>query len=87
MTTILNYDNINKEEWGSLAKQSSTASPFQTPDYYDFCQKLSFLTPFVFGVSVNSQLKCLISGYIVAEGKGAKHWLSRRAIIHGGVLL
>ena len=87
MITLLNYDNINKEEWMSLVEQSSTASPFQTPDYYDFCQKLSFLTPFVFGVSVNNQLKGLISGYIVAEGKGAKHWLSRRAIIHGGVLL
>ena len=87
MITLLNYDNINKEEWMSLVEQSSTASPFQTPDYYDFCKKLSFLNPFVFGVSVNSQLKGLISGYIVAEGKGAKHWLSRRAIIHGGVLL
>ena len=47
MTTILNYDNINKEEWGSLAKQSSTASPFQTLEYYDFCKQLAFTNLYI----------------------------------------
>ncbi len=40
MITLLNYDNINKEEWMSLVEKSSTASPFQTPEYYDFCQTI-----------------------------------------------
>ena len=87
METIVANNDIDRLQWNHLLERSHTASPFQTPEYYDFCKQLAFLEPFVFGVAVDNQLQGIISGYLIAEGNGVKNWLSRRAIIHGGVLL
>lgn len=87
MNTIVTNNDIDRRQWKTLLESSQTASPFQTPEYYDFCKQLSFIEPFVFGVTVDNQLQGIILGYFIAEGNGVKRWLSRRAIIHGGVLL
>ena len=52
MITLLNYDNINKEEWVALTKQSSTASPFQRHPNI-----MIFAKPFIFGVVVVNKRK------------------------------
>ena len=78
---------INKEDWAQLVEYSTVASFFQTPVCYDFYQSLNFLKPFVFGVEENGVLQALVCGYVIADGNLMKHFLSRRAIIPGGILV
>ena len=78
---------INKEDWTQLVTHSSVASFFQTPICYDFYQSLNFLKPFVFGVEENGVLQALVCGYVITDGNLLKRFLSRRAIIPGGILV
>lgn len=78
---------IDLHQWNELVDKSSTASFFQTPDCYNFYTSLSFLEPFVYGVSEEGVLKGVVCGYVIADGNAIKHFFSRRAIIPGGLLL
>ncbi len=80
-------DKIKKEDWDKLLSNSKFSSPFQTLEFYEFLRDLTFLDAFVFGVLQNNELVALASGYIVKEGSGVKGYFSRRAIIHGGILI
>lgn len=80
-------EDIDKDAWQSLLKKSPYANFFQSPACYEFYGSLSFLKPFVFGVSENNELKGLIVGYLIAEGGKVKQFFSRRAIVPGGALL
>ncbi|MDR1543683.1 MAG: peptidoglycan bridge formation glycyltransferase FemA/FemB family protein [Prevotellaceae bacterium] len=82
-----NIDEIDKKQWRKLIETSPVPSFFQTQECYDFYCSLSFLEPFVFGVSENEQLTGVICGYVIAEGGKFKRYFSRRAIILGGALL
>jgi len=81
------FSEIDCTQWQELVVQSPTASFFQTPECYEFFTTFSFLTPFVFGVSENDKLVGVLSGYITSDGNIIKQYLSRRAIVGGGVLL
>jgi len=81
------FSEIDRTQWQELVVQSPTASFFQTPECYEFFTTFSFLTPFVFGVSENDKLVGILSGYITSDGNFIKQYLSRRAIVGGGVLL
>ncbi|NLI72362.1 MAG: peptidoglycan bridge formation glycyltransferase FemA/FemB family protein [Bacteroidales bacterium] len=87
MPEIKAIENIDRVDWHDLLANSSTASYFQTPECYDFFCSLSFLETFGWGVYENGQLKVVVTGYITANGGKIKQFFSRRAIIHGGVLL
>ena len=87
MIKILNHNDIDTHEWQQLVNQSATASYFQTKECYDFYFSLSFLKPFLYGVSENGELKGLVCGYIIADGSLLKRFFSRRAIISGGILI
>ena len=78
---------IDNAQWHKLLEESSTVTFFQTKECYDFYASLSFLTPFVFGVSENDKLVGVICGYIISEGNNLKRFFSRRAIVPGGALL
>ena len=78
---------IDLLQWNELVDKSSTASFFQTPDCYDFYTSLSFMKPFVYGVSEEGVLKGVVCGYVIADGNSLKRFFSRRAIIPGGLLL
>jgi hypothetical protein len=75
------------EKWRKLLSVSDKASYFQSPECYDFYNSLSFLKPVLVYVEVGDELKGLVCGYVIHEGKGIKKWMTRRAIIPGGVLL
>jgi len=81
------FSEIDRIQWEELVVQSPTASFFQTPECYEFYSTFSFLTPFVFGISENSKLAGILSGYVTSDGNIIKQYLSRRAIVGGGVLL
>lgn len=80
-------NNINKESWRKLLENSAVASFFQSPECFEFYKSLSFLNPFLFGVSENNRLVGIACGYIIKDGGVIKSFFSRRAIIPGGLLL
>ena len=81
------FSEINRTQWENLVASSPSASFFQTPECYEFYAGLSFLKPFVFAVTENKELKGLLCGYIISNGNRFSAYLSRRAIVCGGVLL
>lgn len=87
MIKINDILDINTQEWEDLLKSSSTSSYFQSKACYEFYCQLSFLKPFLFGVTENNKLVGLACGYLISDGLLLKKYLSRRAIIPGGILL
>jgi serine/alanine adding enzyme len=81
------FSEIDPIQWNALIAKSTTASFFQTPECYGFYSSLSFLKPFVCGVSENGMLVGLVCGYVISDGNFMKRFFSRRAIIPGGLLL
>jgi len=78
---------IDPEQWKELVVRSPTASFFQTPECYQFFASLSFLEPFVFGISENNTLVGILCGFIISNGNSIKQYMSRRAIVSGGAML
>jgi len=79
--------DIDTDQWQHLVERSPTASFFQTPECYAFYNSLSFLKPFIYGISENDKLVGVMCGYIIADGNVLKQYFSRRAIVPGGLLL
>lgn len=79
--------DINLEQWTDLVDKSPTSSFFQTQECYHFFESLSFMKPFVYGVSEDDILVGVICGYVISDGDFLKRFLSRRAIVIGGPLL
>ena len=87
MTIHTSFSDINPEQWQQLVAESPHASFFQTPECYHFFSTLSFLKPFVYGISEDDKLKGIIVGFLISDGNLVKKFLSRRAIVSGGALL
>ncbi|MDP4240593.1 MAG: GNAT family N-acetyltransferase [Bacteroidota bacterium] len=81
------FSEIDPIQWHELVSKSPTASFFQTPQCYKFYDTLSFLKPFVFGVTENNKLVGILCGYIISDGNIIKRFFSRRAIVPAGALL
>lgn len=76
MTILTTYNSINRKEWEQLLSQSTVATWFQTPAAYQFFAAQKRMTPFVFAVCREGELKGVCVGY---------H--SFRAVIYGGPAL
>ncbi len=87
MYKFLTTSEIDYNKWSDLVDNSITATFFQTSECFNFYKRLDFLTPFLFGLEVNSDLKAIVCGYILSENGTIKRYFSRRAIIPGGILL
>ena len=87
MIIYKSLSEIDRDQWKKLVQISPTATFFQTPECYDFYSSLSFLKPFVFGVSEKDKLVGIICGYLIGDGNPVKKFFSRRAIVPGGALL
>lgn len=88
MINILQYSDIDKQQWQQLIERSATATWFQTPEAYAFYASVpDEMEPFAIGVSEDNKLQGLIVGYITREKNPIKQFLTRRAIIIGGPLL
>ena len=87
MTILTDISQIDRSAWSALAAQSPVASWFQTPKAYDFFASVpQSVKPFVVAVC-EKELKGIIVGYTVAEGRALKRFFSKRTIIQGGPLL
>lgn len=87
MTIYTSFSEIDSEQWQQLIVESPHSSFFQTPECYNFFSSLSFVKPFVFGVSEENKLVGIISGFLISDGIFLKKYFSRRAIVSGGALL
>ncbi len=87
MYNIVINENINKQAWDRLLNESPTASWFQSYNCYQFYKKLDFLKPFVIAVADKDKILALVCGYVIADGGFVKRFMSRRAIVPGGVMI
>jgi lipid II:glycine glycyltransferase (peptidoglycan interpeptide bridge formation enzyme) len=83
---ILIEHEINREKWTNFLLGNQYSSPFQSPEYYEFYNKVPNQTALVFAIQENNELKalCLVT---LQKEKGFKRYFSRRAIIYGGPLV
>jgi hypothetical protein len=88
MKVVDKIDLVDCQQWESLLQSSKTKSFFQTKECYDlYSANPEFMKPFCLAVEDTGKLKGVIVGYIQADGRAAKRYLSRRAIINSGPLL
>ena len=91
---ILNYSEIDRQQWSELVRTSETGTWFQSPEAYDFYESLpDIFRPFVVGISnlgfQNSSLdlRAVCVGYVTIEKYAVKQFFTRRAIIIGGPVI
>lgn len=84
---FLKNDSIDQEKWNTLLKKSKYANPFQSAEFYDFCNNTENHKGFA-GVVIGdkNEFNALCVADIIEE-KGIKSYFTRRAIIFGGPLL
>lgn len=79
--------SVNRSKWHELTSRSPFATPFQTPQFYNFCNATPFHKGLVCAVEDNNgSYQALCVADIIRE-KGYKGFFSRRAVIYGGPLL
>ena len=83
---ILTYEEINRDEWLKLVRNSSTGTWFQSPDAYAFYASQSdLLIPFAFASETDGKLSAVCVGYTTKSPNLTKHFFTRRSIISGGI--
>ena len=87
MYKVISNEDINKESWANLLKQSETASWFQSHSCYEFYKTLDFVEAFAIAICSDNEIKALVCGYFISDGNILKKIMSRRAIIPGGIML
>ena len=79
--------SVDHIRWLELISRSPLATPFQTPQFYNFCNATPFHRGLVCAVEdKNGSYLALCVADIIRE-KGCKGFFSRRAVIYGGPLL
>lgn len=87
MMKIVGYKDIERNQWETLVRESSTGTWFQGPEAYCFYESLPDLfRPFVVAVK-SEELRAVCVGYVTVEKSVLKQILTRRAIIVGGPAL
>lgn len=88
MIKIQTYNEIDKQQWQLLIKQSPTATWFQTQEAYQFyASHKNEMMPQAIGVEEDGALQGVVVAYITKESCALKQFFTRRAIIIGGPLL
>ncbi len=84
---LIQNNNLQLNKWEKLLSNSTYASPFQTPQFYNFCNSIDkLLSADVFAIEKNNKFLSLVVITIQKE-KGIKESFSQRGIIYGGPLL
>jgi serine/alanine adding enzyme len=86
MRSLISTENLSRQAWQSLLKSSVYATPFQSPAYYDFFNKVSpRQSAEVFALEDEGKVAALCLATLQQEN-GMKGYFSRRAIIYGSPL-
>lgn len=81
------YEQIDGDQWGQLARESSTATWWQTKEAYQLFSSLPDYRVEVVGVADEDAL-CGVAVIIRPQARTrVGQWLSRRAVIMGGVMV
>ena len=81
------YDQIDGDQWGQLARESSTATWWQTKEAYQLFSSLPDYRVELVGVADEDAL-CGVAVIIRPQARTrVGQWLSRRAVIMGGVMV
>lgn len=84
---ISKHRDINTDKWNQLLDHSAFGSVFQNPNMYQFWQSQAGYTPYAYGVYCNDELLAVCLVVVQSNGRGVKHFFSRRAIIYGGPII
>ena len=88
MNRVLTYEEIDRNQWAMLVRDSSKGTWFQMPEAYNFfSSQPELFKPFAFGVENDGKLRGVCVGYITQERSKLKQFLTRRAIIAGGLAI
>lgn len=85
MKVIFNNE-IPRDLWSEFVDRNSMATPFQTPEFFDFFNSLLNLSAIAIAVEHDDELRALTVISIQKEN-GIKSLFSKRAIVYGGVLI
>lgn len=77
---------VLKNKWQALSSGSLFDSPFQTNEFYEFCNSVLDFGADVFAIEKDSKYLSLVIVTTQKE-KGVKGYFSRRGIIYGGPLI
>ena len=83
---IRKNEEVNLKYWNDLLISSPFSSPFQTPDFYEFYNKVNNFSADVFAIQEEKKILGLVVVTLQKE-KGFKAYFSRRGIIYGGPVL
>lgn len=83
---LTNIASLAIHKWRDLLAQSPFASPFQTPEFYDFYNAIEGQRADVFALEVDGAYLAFVLVCVQKE-QGIKAYFSRRAIVYGGLLL
>jgi lipid II:glycine glycyltransferase (peptidoglycan interpeptide bridge formation enzyme) len=83
---IYKNELVDRKLWIDLLNRSEFASPFQTPEFFDFFNQNANMQADVFAVGdVNTYSAiCVVT---LQKEKGIRGYFSRRAIVYGGPLI
>ena len=85
MCKVITYNEINREAWSRLVRESRAGTWFQSPAAYEFFSgQPELFRPFAFGIEYDGTLRGVCCGYVTVEKSALKQFLTRRAIIVGG---
>ena len=96
MYKVLTYEEIDRNEWSKLVRESRTGTWFQGPEAYAFfATQKDIMEPFVIGLEAYPQplperrgvLRAVCVGYVTKEKSRLKQYFTRRAIILGGPVI
>lgn len=79
-------EELDRKKWMQLVENSTTVTPFQTPDYFNFFNAVIGFDADVFAIEKDNEYICLVVVTIQSES-GIKANFSKRGIIYGGFLL
>lgn len=94
MLKILTYNEINREHWSRLVRESRTGTWFQSLEAYELYASLpDIFHPIAIGISntesrnSDCELRGVCVGYVTREKGVVRQYFTRRAIIIGGPLI
>jgi hypothetical protein len=85
MRVIIN-DQIKRDKWKELLEKNPYATPFQTPEYFDFFNSVKRFSAEAFAIEESDNLLALVIVTIQKE-QGIKGFFSRRGIVYGGPII
>lgn len=87
ISVLRTYEQINKRQWAQLARESSTATWWQTEEAYRLLSSLPDYDVEVVGVA-EQEVLCGVAVIMRPQARNMiVRWLSRRAVVMGGVLV